>query len=820
MLTTLSTDLRFAARVLRKSPLFTVVAAFCIALGSGAVTTIFSALNALVLRPLPGIGDTEHVVRIERIRPDGEGGFLSASYPLYRHLRDKARSLDVAAYSKVALTLSTGDQGTSAYGNLVSANFFSVLGVRPALGRFFLSDEGVTEGTHPVIVVSHSFWKSRLGADSAAVGRTLLVNGNRFTLVGVAPPAFQGMDVPLKTDAWVPVTMRRQLVPRVGDLSAGGATWIRMSGRLKGGASADVARRELVALTAAFASDGREPAGHAAFTDFRISEMTALPPDTRGPLSGFLAILLAAAGLVLLIASVNVASMLSARAIARRREMAVRAALGARRARLVGQLLTEVVLLFLLGAVGGIVLAVLATGALERLPMPSAAGALALSLELSPDFRVLAFALLVSLVTGIVFGTAPALRAARKDIAMRLRADGQGPGARRTTVGNGLIVAQLGLSLVLLVAAGLFLRALERGQGIDPGFDNAEVAVASMSAESWGYDEAKQRAFFGALREEVASLPGVTAVSYAMRLPLTMHSSGDNIEVDGAGAGPGRGEPGVPVSYMQVGADYFAALRLPVVSGEGIGRAHDQRAPKVAVVNETLAKRLWPDGSAVGRTFKFRGERVTIIGIARDAKYSSLTETTPPFVYLPLAQFWEPSQVLIARTTGGSEQLGPAIQRAVRSLDPALPLPTVTTLRRENAIVLLPQRVAAIVTGALGVVGLLLASVGLYGVIAYSTNRRTREIGVRMAVGARASDVLALVIRDGLRLAAMGIALGLVLAGAATRLIAGFLFGVNPLDAFTFAAMSMLFVVVAAGASYLPARRAAAADPVVALRTE
>lgn len=478
MLTTLSSDLRFAGRVLRKSPLFTIVAAFCIALGSGAVATIFSALNALVLRPLPGIKDSERVVRIERIRPDGEGGFLSASYPLYRHLRDHSRALDVAAYSKIALTLSTGDQGTAVYGNLVSGNFFTALGVRPALGRFFAPDEDVTEGTHPVIVVSESFWRSRLGADSSAVGRTILVNGSRFTLIGVAAAEFQGMDVPLKTDAWVPTMMRRHLDPRVGDLSNAAASWIRMIGHLRSGGSVDVARQELITLTAAFSADAAEPAGHAEFKDFRVSEMTALPPDARGPLSGFLVVLLAAAGLVLLIASVNVASMLSARAIARRREMAVRAALGARRARLVRQLLTEVLLLFLLGAVGGVLLAVLATSALERLPLPSAAGALTLSLDLSPDFRVLGFALLVSLVTGVVFGTAPALRAARKDIAMRLRADGTGSGARRTIMSNALVVAQLGLSLVLLVAAGLFLRALQHGQQIDPGFDATEVAVA------------------------------------------------------------------------------------------------------------------------------------------------------------------------------------------------------------------------------------------------------------------------------------------------------------------------------------------------------
>jgi len=514
---------------------------------------------------------------------------------------------------------------------------------------------------------------------------------------------------------------------------------------------------------------------------------------------------------------VNVASMLSARGIARRREMAVRAALGAGRGRLVRQLLTEILVLFMLGAAGGVALTIVATNALERLSIPSD---VTIALELSPDVRVLVFALLVSLVTGLAFGLPPALRSARNDITARLRDGAVGSGVRRSVFGNVLIVGQLSLALVLLVAAGLFLRALNHGARVDPGFDAGGVATVSLNTEAWGYDEAKGRAFFRALRDDVAALPGVTAVSYTMHLPLTMHNNGDEIRIDGVEPPGGDPRAGILIWLANVDVDYFDAVRIPVVVGRDFTRTDDHQAPRVAVVNETLARRFWLDGSVLGRTFTLRDDRVTIVGVARDAKYNSLSETTPLFVYFPIEQSWSAKQMLLVRTAGDPTVLAPAIQSAVRSLDPGLPRVALITLRDANSIVLLPQRVAAIVTGALGVVGLLLASVGLYGIIAYSVGRRTREIGIRLALGARGSGVVGMIVREGMRLAGIGVIIGLLLAAAVTRLISGFLFSVSPLDGVTFAGMSLLFVVVALVASYLPARRAAAADPMVILRAE
>jgi len=493
----------------------------------------------------------------------------------------------------------------------------------------------------------------------------------------------------------------------------------------------------------------------------------------------------------------------------------VRAALGAGRGRILRQLLTEILTLFVVGAGGGAAIAIAATSALERISVP---GAVPIRLELSPDPRVFAFALLVSLLTGAVVGLAPALRAARADVADQLRNGSAGSGTRRSLVGNALVVAQLALSLVLLVGAGLFVQTLRHGHRIDPGFDGTGVATVPLDAEAWGYDEARGRTLFRGLAERVTALPGVTAVSYASVLPLGLQSSGDDFAPEGGAATDANGR--APVHLIGVADGYFSVLRIPLTAGRAITRQDDERAAKVAVVNETLVRRHWPAGDAVGRTFTFRGQRVTVVGVARDAKYASLAEATPPLVYLPLAQHWETRQSLIVRTAADPAALAPAIRDAMRAIDPELPRPTVTPLTTAMRLGLLPQRVAALVTGALGALGLLLATVGLYGIIAYSASRRTREIGIRLALGARRGDVLRMIVRQGMRLTALGVATGLLLAAGATRLLAGLLFGVSPLDGLTYVAVASVFVAVALVASWLPARRAAGANPAVVLRGE
>jgi putative ABC transport system permease protein len=802
---TLLADVRFAGRMLRKSPIFTVVVVFVISLGSGAVTTIFSGMNALVLRPLPGVADPGGLVGLQPARPDGTTA-EQGSYASYEFLRDRTHTLaGMAAWGRVSLTIATGGQGTTILGQMVSADYFELLGVRPALGRFFVADEHRTPASHPVIVVSHAFWTSRMGKDPAAVGRTVSVSGHPFTVVGVAPESFQGIYTGLRADAWVPLMMQPVLRPRSNLTNA---SWLWLFGRLEEGVSRQAAQQELSALTLARAEEiGADRAR--AFSSMRVAPLTGLPNGEGRALLGFMGVLLAAAALVLLIAGINVVGMLAARYVTRGRELAVRSALGAGRGRLLRQLLTEVVALFLLGAVGGFLIASIATGALEQLPLP---GNVPISLELSPDWRVFAFTIALSLLAGLTFGLAPAWRASRADITSRLRDDSPGSGSRRGFLMRGLITGQLALSLVLLVAAGLFLRALDSGQRVDPGFEPAGVVTATIEPEAWGYDEPRARAFYHALRERVAALPGVSAVSYTGRMPLMMGSSPDEITTDGTTP--------VPVHTASVAPDYFAALRLPLLQGRDFRASDDEQGARVAVVNETLARRIWPDGSALGRVFRFRDKSTTVIGIARDAKYATLDETTPAFVYFPLAQVWQPSQILLVRAGGGPQALTFAVQQAALSIDPDLPRLRVASMTEATSIVLLPQRAAALVTGALGAVGLVLAAVGLYGLMAFSAGRRTREIGIRVALGAARSQVLGLMVRDGMRLAALGIVIGLALSIAATRLIARWLFNVNPLDAATFVAMSALFIAVALLASYLPARRAAGQDPLLALRED
>jgi predicted permease len=805
LLGTVLSDLRFAGRMLRKNPVFTAVVVLVVALGSGAVTTIFSAMNSLLLRPIPGVADGDRLATLQPIRSDGlllqQGSFRE-----YAYLRERSRTLaEIGAWGKVSLTIANQAEGTPVWGNMVSGNYFEVLGVRPSLGRFFAPDEDRTPLASPVIVVSHAFWKARLGGDRTVIGRSLLVNGNRFTLIGVAPKDFRGIYTGIRADAWVPLMMQPLLRPRA-NLTTG--SWLWIFGRLNDGMTFVSTQRELAALMASRAQEQGEPKGSAGFRSMAVFAFTGLPGGEGVVMFRFIAVLLGAALLVLLIAGVNVAAMLTARAATRGRELAVRAALGAGRSRLVRQLLTEIVLLFTIGAFGGFVIAVMATTALEQLPLPAN---IPLQLELSPDLRVLAFAVGTSLVTGLIFGLAPAFGAVRRDIIGRLREEAPVRGSRRSLINRTIIVGQLALSLMLLVFAGLFLRALLRGQHIDPGFKMARVLTTTFETESWGYNEGRSRTFFATLRARVASLPNVAAVSYVGRLPLTGGSSTEDIELDGKSVGIDRGS---------VDTDYFSTLRIPITQGRAFRAADDERAPRVAIVNDSLAHRISPDRNVVGRSFTFLGKPTTIVGVVRDTKYATLGESTPLFAYFPLAQAWQPTQSLIVLSDEDSDWLPSAIQHMVLAIDPALARPNLLTLKEATSIVLLPQRVAAMVTGVLGSVGLLLATVGLYGIMAHSVQRRAREMGIRLALGAQRSNVLGLVVREGMGLAGFAVVIGLFLAATAARLIEGFLFNVSPLDGATFAGMSLLFLLVAFVASYLPARRAAISDPLSAIRAD
>lgn len=809
-------DMRYALRTLRRNPVFTIVIVAVIAVGIGAVTTIFSGVNAYLFKPLPGTTNGSRLLQIDRTKPGTTEG-TQGSYAYYTYLRKNASSMSgVAAWSKVDLTISRENGGVTAYGNIVSDNYFSVLGARPYLGRFFLPGEEQSPGANALVVVSYDFWRAHLGADSSIVGTTVGVNGKPYTLIGVAAPEFHGVFTPIVTSAWVPLSMQ----PHVKPLRSldGRTNWLWMYGRLADGVAEAQARAELHSLLSEYVRTADEPEWARAYTGVRTFVLTGLPDDAHKIMAAFLSVLLAASTLVLIIAGVNVAAMLSARAIARRHEMALRAALGAQRGRLVRQLVTETMVLFVGGAGLGVLLAWTATNALEQISLPNN---VPFDISLPLDMRVLAFAVVISLVSGVLFGLLPALRAAQRDLQSQLRSDSVGSGRRRPIVSNVLVVGQLALSLVLLVSAGLLVRALQRGQNTSPGFDATGVSVAAFASEAWGYNREKAERFFADLRERLRAMPGVTAVSYTSTVPVTMEGNSTMITIDASPAMPAGALGAIKVGNNAVETDYFSALGIPLLEGRGISDADTRTAAPVVVINETLARKGWAGKSAVGRTLKMYDKDRLIVGVVRDSKYSTLTEPTTGYVYQPLQQEWRSDISLLVRgSQPADESIARAIVATVRELDKALPTPIVRSMPAAMSFSLVPQRVAAMIAGALGAVGLLLATVGLYGIIAYSVGQRRREIGIRMTLGAQRGDVQREVIRDGMRLASIGVVSGLALSVAASRLLISYLYGVSPMDGLTYGSVALLFVGVTLFANYLPARRASLADPMMVLRGE
>jgi predicted permease len=610
--------------------------------------------------------------------------------------------------------------------------------------------------------------------------------------------------------------MAGQLGRDAGSLTSAGDGWLTLFGRLNAGASIAQVRSDLGTIAAAHLAE--EPRDFSAFAAVKVTRQTGFPSDASGAIYAFVMLLLGISSLVLVIASVNVATMLLARATARRREMAVRIALGASRSRLVRQLLTESVVLFVGGAVGGVLIAVWSTRLFSHIPLPAE---IPLAADLSPDLRVLAVALGTALVTGVLFGLAPALQATRNDPSNSLRSDTAGAGMRRSRMRNALVIGQMAVSLLLLMSAGLFVRALARGQHVDTGFETSHVALAQLDVSTSGYAGIREQGFYDNLRRRLQSVPGVTAVSYARWAPLTGSSSGTRIGIDGYVPPPGESHSGeVDVSFDDVAPDYFAVFRMPLVRGRGFRITDDSAAPHVAVVNEAFAAKYWPGSDPIGHVLRFDSVATTIVGVARNAKYSSLNEPLRPFVYVATAQNLRSGTNLLVRTTGDAAALAPVIRNAVLGIDPLLPAPTVSTMDAATSVSLLPQRVAAMVTAVMGILGLLLAVVGLSGVVAFTVSQRTREIGLRMALGAGRANVLGLILRDGMRLVLVGVAVGMLLALIATRLMTAFLFGVSPLDPLVFAVIPLGLAAATLVATYLPARRAAGTDPLVALRSD
>jgi len=809
---TILQNLRYGLRMLRRNPGFTVVAALSLALGIGANTAIFSVVNAALLRPLP-VKEPDRLVGLYRKIPQ-DRNHNRFSYPNYLDTRDRNQSFSgLAAYYFAPLNLSGGGQTERLWGKVVSGNYFSVLGVEITQGRAFLPEEDRTPGAHPVAVVSHGLWQRRFGGDPNLVGKTVTLNGYGFTIVGVAPAGFRGTEVGMAPDVWVPMMMQAQAMPGTNWLTPRDVGWLRVVGRLKPGVSVAQAQAEMETLGAQLKREYpevNEAFGIAVAPDFGIH------PDMRGDARNFLLVLMGVVGLVLLIACANTANLLLARASERRKEVGIRLALGAKRGRLIGQLLTESLLLSLLGAAISLVLTPWISGGLEALQQTGQA--LPSVVPFSLDGRVLGFTAIVSLLAGVIFGLAPALHASKTDLIGVLKDAAANRESGKSRLRQVFVVSQIALSLALLIAAGLFIRSLRQAQRIDPGFKTENILLMSFDLGLQGYNEERGRAFYQQLEQRVGSLPGVERVSFADNPPLSSDAD-TTIIIDGYTAPTGL--EGVVINYSVVNPNYFQTLDIPLLRGRDFTVQDKFDAPRVVILNETAARRFWPGQDALGKRVGLgRSVSAEVIGIARDGKYVTIGEDPRPYLYFPMTQNYRSSAALQARTAGDPAPVIAAVRREAQALDKDLPTFGVRTMKEHMRGSLAAPRLAATFLGIFGAMALLLAMGGIYGVMAYAVSQRTREIGIRVALGAERQDILKMVLKQSLRLVVIGLLIGLAGSLAATRLLESFLYGVSVNDPATFITVPLLLASAALLASYIPARRAMKVDPMVALRYE
>jgi predicted permease len=807
---TLWQDLRYGARTLLKKPGFTLIAIITLALGIGANTAIFSLVNTALLRPMP-VERPEQLVSLNNFSLN----LPVISFPNYRDFRDRNNSFSgMMAYRYTPFGLSNNGVNERVWGYLATGDYFEVLGVKPALGRLFTPEDDKAPGAHPVAVLTYDSWQKRFAGDPQVIGKTVIVNGGAFTIIGVAPQGFYGSEIIYRPEIWFPTMMQEQVEGWTA-LETRGASSFFAQGRLKPGVTMSQGEAELKTIAAQLA---REFPNENEGLTVTLSPAGLLGAWMRGPITGFAGVLMAVVGLVLLLACTNLANLLLARATERRKEIAVRLAIGAGRWRLVRQLLTESILLSTLGGALGLLLAYWLVDAVMRLKPPID---VALSTEMQIDGRVLLFTLFVSAMTGLVFGLLPALQATKPDLAPALKDEVSLGGYRRSWLRNGLVVLQVSLSLLLLICAGLTLRGLQRAQLLDPGFTPQNALEMSFDLSIHGYDVQRAHDFRRRLLERVRGLPGVQYAGLSGNVPLNLSVSSNPIYVEGQPEQRGANVPTAMASRATPGL--LSALGTRLIQGRDFTEQDAESKKDVALVNETFARRFWSGQSALGKRFSNAGSAgpwIEVVGVIQDGKYFSLNEEATPFVYTNMLPSTGGSVTLVARTTGEPQSAITAIRREFQQLDATAPLYNVRTMVDHMAIPLFPARVAATLLLGFGLLALGLAAIGIFGVMSYAVTQRTREIGIRIALGAQTGGILKLVAGQGLKLTALGLIIGLAVAFAGTRLMSGFLYGVSALDVVTFAGVSLLLTLVALLACYIPARRAMKVDPIVALRRE
>jgi predicted permease len=806
-------DIRFGMRMIMKKPGSNAAVVVALALGIAMTAAVFSFVNALLLRPPAGVKATGRLLEIWLHKRDSAGAqsYFPFTYPDYTDYRDHSSSLEgLVAFDGdgTRAIWNRSGEGQVIQGQLVSGNFFSLLGVSAALGRTLSNTDDQLGSPQSVVVLSHSFWQGKLGADPSIVGRTLVLNGATFNVVGVAPAGFTGMLVATDPDFWAPLTAQEQFTHDKGRLTDRHGYWLIVAGRMKPGVDAVRAQAEMHVLAHQAELDHPDTNKN---LDAMVYPATLVPGPYRGYVSAFTGLLLAVFALVLMIACTNAASLLLARATHRAREMAIRSALGAGRARLIRQILVESLLLSSIAGMAGVLLAWWLARLLLELKPPS----LPLTLEVPLDWRVLLFAVLVSLATGVVFGLVPAIRCARVDAAPVLKEETKSAGLRRSRLRSLLLIGEIAACVVLVACATLCVRSLMHANSIDPGFDTRHIAVATLDPEALGYSPEKIAAFYRQMLDHTRALPTVTAASYVNHLPLDTSR-----EQTSLGRPFDKASDQIPVDVFRVAPGYFSTMGVSLLRGRDFTQNEsDEKASSVAIVNEALARKLWRGQDPIGQRVAFGGEKNTseVIGVVKDGKYRTLGEEPIPVLFRGQMP---PLRTLVIRTSGDSRSVLEALRREVQIVDPMMAATDVQTIEEYMALPLFPARTTGLLLGASGVLAVVLTAIGLFGVIAYVVSQRTHEIGVRMALGARRTDVMKLVMRQGLYVTMMGLAIGLAAACAAGRLLSPLLYGIGPNDPVTLAAVAVGLAVVVMLACYLPARRAMQVDPSVALRYE
>jgi len=812
-------DIRYGIKSLLKQPSFLAVGVLSIALGIGVNTTIFSFINTALFRPLP-FPEPERLVRLW----DGN----SSSYPDYTAYRDESKVFSgLAAYAQRPLNLNINGESQRIWGEIVTGNYFDVLQVKPELGRGFLAEEDRTAGTHPVVVISNALWRHQFSSDRSIIGKVINLNNRSYTVIGVTPESFAGATVISRPDLWVPMMSEPQINPGSRSLTSPDEGWLMMLGRLRPDANLAGAQAVVETIASRLHQERRARNSGPEERGGRVVAVVAarglmVPPQGQAPVFLVVAILMTVVSLVLMVACANVGNMLLARAVNRRKEVAVRLALGAGRWRIVRQMLTESVLLSILGGAAGLLLASWSTSLLAKL-LPQSFTGNSIPPDVSPDARVFVYAFLLSVLTGLIFGLVPALQASKPNVIAALK-DEQlwfGAGRRRFSPRNLLVVTQIAVSLLLLITSGLFIRNLRNTQHAQPGFELDNALMMSFDLDLANYNAARGKIFEDQLLARVRALPQVSSASLAESVPLSGGGSKSPLFVEGESA-PDQLDEASLLSHNTVAPDYFRAIGIPFLRGRDFNDRDTSSSPGVIIVNETLARRLAPDGNALGKRLRMdsQGDYLEVIGVVRDAKYDQLAEKPVFFGYRPLSQRYRGAMTLHVRANTDPLAAVSQVRAEVRALDANLPLTNVETMQEHMRLLLAPARLLALLSSALGVLALLLAAIGLYGVMAYVVGSRTREIGIRMALGAQTSGVRRLVIGQGLKLALIGIALGLLAAFGLTRVLQSVLYGVSANDPLTFIGVAVLWLAVALLACYVPARRATKVDPLVALRYE